>query len=290
MSIRFIPAYLSSTQSTKLVPAGELVIKEASGSGTGPPFRGMPYSVQLEADFNLVAGIDDHIQGHSGFICSPHPVTDVLAVTEIRRGTDTVALAERLLPPSFGTVDIFRKDVRIAHLLGIIILVGNIGLKVPYPRPVGAVGITCPKHSPVSGIILEMGGREQVEPPDVPGGIHYLYVHPVQDAILIVIAAILLVAVVLLQSGKGEGMASNFTSANQTLGVRQTADILEKVSWGLVTFILVVSIITSFTVRNQTSGVDVTDIIENVETQPEFPSAPIQQEAPSTEAPSTPAN
>ncbi|MBO6173516.1 MAG: preprotein translocase subunit SecG [Bacteroidales bacterium] len=113
--------------------------------------------------------------------------------------------------------------------------------------------------------------------------------------ILIVIAAILLTAVVLLQSGKGEGMASNFTSANQTLGVRQTADILEKVSWGLVTFILVVSIITSFTIRTQTSGVDVTDIIENVEEQPEFPSAPIQQgapstETPSTEAPSTPAN
>ena len=105
--------------------------------------------------------------------------------------------------------------------------------------------------------------------------------------ILIVIAAILLTAVVLLQSGKGEGMASNFTSANQTLGVRQTADILEKVSWGLVTFILVVSIITSFTIRTQTSGVDVTDIIENVEEQPEFPSAPIQQGAPSTEAPST---
>ena len=99
--------------------------------------------------------------------------------------------------------------------------------------------------------------------------------------ILIVIAAILLTAVVLLQSGKGEGMASNFTSANQTLGVRQTADILEK-----VTFILVVSIITSFTVRNHVSGVDMTDVMENVEEQPEFPSAPIQQSAPSTEAPS----
>ena len=74
--------------------------------------------------------------------------------------------------------------------------------------------------------------------------------------ILIVIAAILLIAVVLLQNGKGEGMASNFTSANQTLGVRQTADILEKVSWGLVTFILLVSIITSFTVRNHVSGVN----------------------------------
>ena len=103
--------------------------------------------------------------------------------------------------------------------------------------------------------------------------------------ILIVIAAILLIAVVLLQNGKGEGMASNFTSANQTLGVRQTADILEKVSWGLVTFILVVSIITSFTVRNQVSGVDANDLIENVEDQPAFPSAPVQQDAPAAEAP-----
>lgn len=105
--------------------------------------------------------------------------------------------------------------------------------------------------------------------------------------ILIVIAAILLIAVVLLQSGKGEGMASNFTSANQTLGVRQTADILEKVSWGLVTFILAVSIITSFTIRNHVSGVDVDDLIENTEEQPAFPSAPVQQDAPAAEAPAT---
>ena len=113
--------------------------------------------------------------------------------------------------------------------------------------------------------------------------------------VLVVIAAILLTIVVLLQNGKGDGLASNFVAANQTFGVRQTADMLEKITWGLVTFILVVSIITSFTIRTQTSGVDVTDIIENVEEQPEFPSAPIQQgapstEAPSTEAPSTPAN
>ena len=103
--------------------------------------------------------------------------------------------------------------------------------------------------------------------------------------VLIVLASLLLIGVVLLQNGKGEGMASNFTSANQTLGVRQTADILEKVSWGLVTFILVVSIITSFTVRTQSSGVDVTDKIEAVEEQPEFPSAPVQQAAPSQDAP-----
>ncbi|MBQ2006590.1 MAG: preprotein translocase subunit SecG, partial [Bacteroidales bacterium] len=52
--------------------------------------------------------------------------------------------------------------------------------------------------------------------------------------VLIVLAAILLILVVLLQNGKGQGMASNFVAGNQTFGVRQTADILEKVTWGLV--------------------------------------------------------
>ena len=100
--------------------------------------------------------------------------------------------------------------------------------------------------------------------------------------ILILIAAVLLVIVVLLQNGKGEGLASNFVSGNQTFGVRQTADLLEKVSWGLVAFILVLSIITSFTTGTSGSDMDVTNKIENVATQsaPEFPTAPIQQDAP----------
>ena len=67
--------------------------------------------------------------------------------------------------------------------------------------------------------------------------------------ILILLAAALLVLVVLLQNGKGEGLASNFVAGNQTFGVRQTADLLEKVSWGLVAFILVLSIVTSVTPR-----------------------------------------
>ena len=100
--------------------------------------------------------------------------------------------------------------------------------------------------------------------------------------ILILLAAALLVIVVLLQNGKGEGLASNFVAGNQTFGVRQTADLLEKVSWGLVAFILVLSIVTSFTTGTNGSDMDVTNKIENVATQsaPEFPTAPVQQEAP----------
>ena len=106
--------------------------------------------------------------------------------------------------------------------------------------------------------------------------------------ILILIASVLLVIVVLLQSGKDGGLASNFIAGNQTFGVRQTADLLEKVSWGLVAFILVISIITSFTTGTTGADMDVTNKIENTATQsqPEFPTAPIQQEAPT--APATP--
>ncbi len=64
--------------------------------------------------------------------------------------------------------------------------------------------------------------------------------------VLIVIASVLLSIVILLQSGKGEGLASNFVAANQTFGVRQTADGLEKLTWGLVAFILVCSIASNF--------------------------------------------
>ena len=103
--------------------------------------------------------------------------------------------------------------------------------------------------------------------------------------VLVVIAGILLIAVVLLQNGKGEGLASNFVAGNQTFGVRQTANILEKITWGLVAFILVLSIVATFTTGTTGTGVDVTDQIENTAAaeQPAFPTAPVQQEAPTAE-------
>ena len=44
-------------------------------------------------------------------------------------------------------------------------------------------------------------------------------------AILVVIASILLTVVVLLQSGKDGGLATNFTAANQAFGVRQAGSV-----------------------------------------------------------------
>lgn len=82
--------------------------------------------------------------------------------------------------------------------------------------------------------------------------------------ILVLIASVLITLIVLLQNGKGGGLASNFVAGNQTFGVRQTADILEKITWGLVAFIFVVSIVTTFSVGSES---DDKDYAEGIETE-----------------------
>lgn len=112
--------------------------------------------------------------------------------------------------------------------------------------------------------------------------------------VLIIIACILLVIVVLLQSGKGDSLATNFVAGNQAFGVRETANILEKLTWGLVAFILVISIVSSFTLGKQGGKVDIAKDIQDAAAteQPAFPTAAPSQEAPAAEAPATeaPAN
>lgn len=61
--------------------------------------------------------------------------------------------------------------------------------------------------------------------------------------ILIVIAAIALVLIVLVQNSKGGGLSSGFSSSNAIMGVRKTTDFLEKATWGLAGFIMVMSIV-----------------------------------------------
>lgn len=58
-------------------------------------------------------------------------------------------------------------------------------------------------------------------------------------SILVIIACVLVIMVVLVQNSKGGGLAANFTSAGQSMGVRKTADFLEKSTWGLAVAIIV---------------------------------------------------
>ena len=68
--------------------------------------------------------------------------------------------------------------------------------------------------------------------------------------VLISIVAVLLGVVVLLQNSKGGGLASEFSSSNQIMGVRRTTDFLEKTTWTLAIVLVVLSFITCFMGRS----------------------------------------
>ena len=71
-------------------------------------------------------------------------------------------------------------------------------------------------------------------------------------SVLILIACVLLSLVVLVQNSKGGGLASNFASSNQFMGVRKTADFLEKTTWTLAIMLLLLSLFSIFVIpRNQ---------------------------------------
>lgn len=60
--------------------------------------------------------------------------------------------------------------------------------------------------------------------------------------VLIFIVCALLVLIVLVQNSKGGGLASNFQSSNQVMGVRKTNDFLEKATWYLAGALLILCI------------------------------------------------
>lgn len=72
--------------------------------------------------------------------------------------------------------------------------------------------------------------------------------------ILMVIAALLMCFIVLIQNSKGGGLASGFSSSNAIMGVRKTTDFLEKATWGLAAFMVVMSIATAHVVPSASSN------------------------------------
>ncbi len=60
---------------------------------------------------------------------------------------------------------------------------------------------------------------------------------------LIILVSLILILFVLIQNSKGGGLASNFSTGGQTMGVRKTTDFLEKVTWGSAIVIFVLSFV-----------------------------------------------
>jgi len=77
-------------------------------------------------------------------------------------------------------------------------------------------------------------------------------------SVLILIVCVLMVLVVLVQNSKGGGLASNFASSNQFMGVRKTADFLEKTTWTLALTLLVLSLSSIFVIPKSQGNAEAT--------------------------------
>lgn len=73
-------------------------------------------------------------------------------------------------------------------------------------------------------------------------------------SVLVIIACILQILIVLVQNSKGGGLAANFTSAGQSMGVRKTADFLEKSTWTLAGAILLLCVVATATIPRGAAG------------------------------------
>ena len=109
--------------------------------------------------------------------------------------------------------------------------------------------------------------------------------------VLIFITCVLLILIVLVQNSKGGGLASNFQSSNQIMGVRKTTDFLEKATWALAGALLFFSVLGSAFIPRTAEEVNQSAIQEQIENAvdpnavPNFPTTVPDQEQPTEETP-----
>lgn len=72
--------------------------------------------------------------------------------------------------------------------------------------------------------------------------------------IVTVIVCALLGLIVLIQNPKGGGLASNFSSSSQLMGVQKTGDFLEKGTWALAITLMVLSLAINVAVKGGSSS------------------------------------
>ena len=102
---------------------------------------------------------------------------------------------------------------------------------------------------------------------------------------IILFLAILLILIVLVQNPKGGGLSSNFSSSNQFMGVKRTADFIEKATWSMAAAMVALSIIATVIPHERTSEnrSRIQDEINNTAVDPDllpsYPTTPLDQPA-----------
>ena len=102
--------------------------------------------------------------------------------------------------------------------------------------------------------------------------------------ILAVITAVLLAFIVLIQESKGGGLASDFASSNQIMGVRKTTDVIEKTTWTLAALLVIFSVASAFCLGTPKQGTET--IVKDI--KPTAPAAQTTPAAPGAQAPAAP--
>ena len=83
-------------------------------------------------------------------------------------------------------------------------------------------------------------------------------------AALIIITCILLILIIMVQNPKGGGLSSAFGGGNQIMGARKTSDFLEKTTWTLAIVLVMLTLLSNFTIpRNSDSNNDFDIEIQN---------------------------
>lgn len=110
-------------------------------------------------------------------------------------------------------------------------------------------------------------------------------------SVLLIIVCVLLILVVLIQNSKGGGIQSQFSAANQIMGIRRGTDFIEKATWTLAILLLVFSLLMSpkNVAASSDSGSSGTESVTRKKSQSAVmpQQAPVQQ-APAQQAPAEP--
>lgn len=111
-------------------------------------------------------------------------------------------------------------------------------------------------------------------------------------AVLILLASVVLALFVLVQNPKGGGLSGTFGGfSNQTMGVRQTTDFLEKGTWVLMIIIAALCMFSSFFIPKSatTAQPGATNQNINLPTPPPAAQYPTNNAVPGQSQPATPA-
>jgi preprotein translocase subunit SecG len=104
---------------------------------------------------------------------------------------------------------------------------------------------------------------------------------------IIIFICVLLVLIVLVQNPKGGGLASGFASSNQFMGVKRTADFIEKATWSFAGALALLCIIATMLPHNKEVNQQ-TNIQDQVESRTmenpgnapaQYPTAPASQQS-----------